>query len=268
MPRMNQKINLLLILILAFISSSNSQQLLGKPPEESKFDKYADWSVNGVRPGMSLPQAKSVLPTLGLETAVDYFGKRESLYRQQGIDSYSAGYIVVDEQNTVIQVQGGTLQRYGKTLSELPFAKDAESTFVENRCRATDLISHLHKIQFTDYPVALRGPVMPQVILGDDPEWLAFCYRTDDLGVCLEGLNHVGSLIPDARKRLKRYATTIDDLPYYRADKGLIHVLTCPLGGTYQLNGPTLTCYSHPDGPISVTVTDKNIKFWRGAPNL
>lgn len=258
---------LFVLLTLAVLVREANERLQAESQGGVDFQRYADWSIEGVRPGMSLNEARAEWGLLTLAYRVDFFGTESSLFlrlREDG--STTPGYIVVNKQNLVTQVQGSALEEDGSALTDLPFTDDDVLAVVGNRCRATDILVHQHKILLKEHPVSIRGSVAPQAILGEDSEWMALCYRTDNLGICLEGLDHVSSLIPEARRRLGHYARSLEELPEYRKDRGLMTVLVCPVGGTYQLNGPTLTCYSHPKGPISVTRTEKTVKFWRGAP--
>jgi hypothetical protein len=258
---------LLVFLALAVAARLTNPTFHVESKPEVDFKKYAPWSIDGVRPGMSLQEASTKWQTLLLIYRANFFGEEMSLFRRQNENGYiSRGYIVVDKEKQIVQVEGPALEKDGIALAEMPFTDEDVSNVIENRCRATDIWVHQHKILMKEHPISIRGPVAAQAILGEDPEWMALCYRIDDLGVCLEGLDHVSSLIPDAKRRLGRYASTTDELPAYPKDRGLMSVLVCPLGGTYQLHGPTLTCLSHPDGPISVTRTERTITFWNGAP--
>ena len=258
---------LLVFLALAVAARLTNPTLHVESKPRVDFREYESWSIDGVRPGMSLQEASAKWQPLLLIYRVDFFGSEMSLFRRENENGYiGRRYVVVDKENLVIQVEGPTLEKDGTALAEMPFTDEDVSSVMENRCRATDIWVHQHKILMKEHPVSIRGPVAAQATLGEDPEWMALCYRADDLGVCLEGLDHVSSLIPDAKRRLGRYASSIDELPAYPKDRGLMTVLVCPLGGTYQLHGPTLTCLSHPDGPISVTRTERTVRFWKGAP--
>lgn len=233
-----------------------------KTRDQDDYRRYSEWSIDGVRPGMSATEAKSKWGELELTNCVNFFGTKISLFHR----AESSGYIVTDNQARVIQVEGLEFEKNGETLPSSPITAVDNPTVIENRCRATDIRAHQYKILVQGHPVMFRGPVAPRAVLGEDPEWMALCYRTDDLGICLEGLEHVSSLIPDAKSRLGRYAVSLDELPEYRKDLGLIGALNCPLGGEYRLNEANLTCFSHPEGPISVTRIGKNVRFWYGTP--
>lgn len=257
---------LLTVLILACVAVLERYMVVeAKPVEQSpNFDRFANWDIDGVRPGMSLAEAKSIWGGLDLTWRADFFGLEQSLYRRKSEGDYQRSYLVVNRFNQVVQVQGHDLREYGVSLTELP--ENAAANICENRCRATDLLAHAHRVELSGVPFGFRGPVAGMPFLGEDPEWLSLCYRTDDLGVCLEALDHISSLVPKAKARLGRYATTLEELPEYRKDAGILRALTCPLGEKFRIKGSTLTCNSHPGGPISVTSTDKFIKFWRGEP--
>lgn len=255
---------IILVVIIAILYDKPKERLRVESPKEIDIRRYADWSVDGVRPGMSLAQAEEACGRAVLLSRIDYFGSVYTLYDGRQRDWMHSGHFVVNEDDQVVSVEGYELKYLGEVQADFPSASESSAEVVEDQCRRTTPMLYDNKYSFQDNPVVVRGDHFVTYILGEEPDWLTLCYRTDELGDCLECLSHLQRLLVQAEEGSIRPQRQ-EELEEFLGEE-LIEELQCPLGGAYQINGFTVTCSAHREGPISVTRTGADCRFWRGTP--
>lgn len=257
-----------LIIVLALVALALTiprKRLQVESPKPIDRAKYADWSVDGIRPGMSLAEATKACGTSELLATINYFGTVYKLYDGKVLNWMRSGHFVVNERNQVICVEGYELKHRGKVLEDYLASVKSMDTLVEDQCRLNPPMLHCHKFRSTTDPVVVRGVYFETYILGDEPEWLTFCYRGDELGDCLECLSHLQRTLDEAERNELFRPQTLKELSEYAGEE-FVTKLRCPLGGAYRISDSTVTCSSHPEGPISVTRKGEDYRFWQGAP--
>lgn len=172
---------------------------------------------------------------------------------------------MVNEADQVVSVEGYELRHHGKSQEDFPTSIKPTAEVSKEQCREGIPTVDERKYRSVETPVVVRGDYFESYILGEEPEWLTLCYRTDELGDCLECLSHLQSWVLRTENYTMQRPQSLGELSEFAGEKRL-RALVCPLGGTYQFSGSTVTCFSHPEGPISVTRTEKMTRFWQGAP--
>lgn len=257
---------LAIVVLIALLSINQQKPLQVKSERPIDVESYADWSVDGVRPGMSLADATEACGRTELLARIDYFGRVYKLYDGKALDWMHSGHFVVDEDDRVISVEGYELGHRGEVRKNYLASVKSMETLIEDQCRLNPPMLHHHKFRSPKEPILVRGVYFETYILGEEPEWLSLCYRSDDLGDCLECMSHLQRMLAEAKRNGIDRPQSLKELSEYAGER-FVERLRCPLGGAYSFSGQTVTCSSHPEGPISVTRFGKNCQFWQGAPD-